>query len=119
MAFSQSNSLLTMQRPVVGPHSYCKHLPILSSVARRVVAQVVSASCAERNWSVYGQIMTRDRAAMKHQTSDKLVFCHEVIHIRDKVQDAAYRRSTIAWDESDSDTDSDASDDEDFSMFSR
>ena len=42
--------------------TYCAHLPHLSSVARRVLAQPVCASAAERNWSVYGCEACRARA---------------------------------------------------------
>lgn len=36
--------------------TYGKHLPNISGIATRVLAQVVCASAAERNWSIYGQI---------------------------------------------------------------
>jgi len=42
----------------------------LSSVARRVLAQPVCASAAERNWSVYGQVKTRERGRMGHAVGD-------------------------------------------------
>ena len=38
----------------------------------------VCASAAERNWSVYGRIKTKDRSRMSHETGDMLVYCHEV-----------------------------------------
>ena len=44
-----------------------------------VLAQPVSASAAERNWSVYGQIMTPARSRMHHARADKLVYCHEAL----------------------------------------
>ena len=58
----------------------------LSSVARRVLAQPICASAAERNWSVYGAIKTTARSRLGHAVSDKLVYCHE----------ALTRRSTCA-----------------------
>ena len=42
-----------------------------------VLAQPVSASAAERNWSVYGQIMTPARSRMHHARADKLEYCHK------------------------------------------
>ena len=36
--------------------TYCKHLPLLSAVARSVIEQPVCASAAERNCYIYGQI---------------------------------------------------------------
>ena len=73
-----------------------KHVPRLSSVAQRVLAQSVSASAAERNWSVYG-IMTPARSCMQHQRGDKLVYCHEALHLRAKLQRAAYVQKAVKW----------------------
>ena len=89
--------------------TYGKHLPHLSSVARRVLAQSVCASAAERNWSVYGQIKTASRSRMSHAVGDKLVYCHETLHLQNKVQKASYKQKVEKWD---SDSDSDESDDE-------
>ena len=47
-----------------------------------VLAQPVSASAAERNWSVYGQIMTPARSRMHHARADKLEYCHKALHLR-------------------------------------
>ena len=45
---------------------YGKHLPILSTIAGRVLAQPAAASAAERNWSVYGQIQGANKSRMQH-----------------------------------------------------
>ena len=93
----------------------------LASVARRVLAQNVSASAAERNWSVYGQIMTPSRSRMSHVRGDKLVYCHDargaaLLHMKLKLQGAGYKQATEKW-VSDSDSDeSDESDEEDLKM---
>ena len=92
---------------------YGKHLPHLSSVARRVLAQPVCASAAERNWSVYGMIKTSARGRMGHAVADKFVYCHEALHMRSKLQTASYTQVVEKWD---SDSDSDASDDDDLAM---
>ena len=91
--------------------TYGKHLPRLSSVARRVLAQPVCASAAERNWSVYGAVKTKARSRMGHAVGDKLVYCHEALHMRTKLQKASYRQEAekCKWD---TDSDSDVSDDE-------
>ena len=36
-------------------------MPLLSGVAKTVLEQVVSASAAERNWSIYGKIKDESR----------------------------------------------------------
>ena len=88
---------------------YGKHLPLLSSVACKVLAQTVCASAAERNWSVYGAVKTAARGRMGHAVGDKLVYCHEALHLKNKLQTASYTQSVEKWD---SDSDSDATDDE-------
>ena len=88
---------------------YGKHVPLLRSVAVKVLAQSVSASAAERNWSVYGQIMTPARSRMHHARADKLEYCHKALHLRAKLTKAGYGQSAVKWD---SDSDSDKTDDE-------
>lgn len=92
---------------------YGKHVPRLASAARRVLAQTVSASAAERNWSVYGKIMTPARSRTQHARADKLVYCHETLHLRAKLQRAGYVQKHVKWD---SDSDSDETDEEDLAM---
>ena len=78
-----------------------------------MLAQPVSASAAERNWSVYGMIKTSARGRMGHAVADKLVYCHEALHMQSKLQTASYTQAVEKWD---SDSDSDASDDDDLAM---
>lgn len=51
-AFTKQKVLLNakLMEPAAWWAQYCVHLPYLSSVARSVLAQVVCASAAERNW---------------------------------------------------------------------
>ena len=90
---------------------YARHLPILSSIASRVLAQPGAASAAERNWSVYGQIKSANKSCMQHRTSDKLVYCHETLHLQEKLQSAGWQADVVAH-ESDTDSDGCASDEE-------
>ena len=88
---------------------YGKHLPLIAGVARRVLAQPVCASAAERNWSVYGKIKTEQRSRLGHAVADKLVYAHEALHLREKLQSASYVQTVEKWD---TDSDSNESDDE-------
>ena len=74
-----------------------------------MLAQPVCASAAERNWSVYGAIKTAARSRLGHAVSDKLVYCHEALHMKQKLQSASYEQRAEKWD---TDSDSDESDDE-------
>ena len=91
--------------------TYGRHLPLLSSIASRVLAQPAAASWAERNWSIYGQIKTANKSRMQHRVADKLVYCHETIHLENKLQDAGWEPEVVAH-ESDSDSDEASSDEE-------
>ena len=54
--------------------------------------------------------MTPARSGMKHERGDKLVYCHEALHLRAKLQRAGYVQQAVKWD---SDSDSDETDEED------
>lgn len=88
---------------------YGKHLPLLSAIAPRVLAQPAAASAAERNWSIYGQIQGAHKSRMSHGTADKLVYCHEAMHVQLRMQDAGWSADVERWA---SDEDSDRSEDE-------
>lgn len=90
---------------------YGKAVPDITSVACSVLTQPVSASAAERNWSVYGAIMSSGRSRMSHVIADHLVYCHETLHLREKLQKSGYKEPTIKWD-SDSDEGTSSDDDD-------
>ena len=45
---------------------------------------------------------------MQHRVADKLVYCHETIHLQNKLQDAGWEAEVVAHE-----SDSDSSDDSD------
>ena len=55
-----------------------------------------------RNWSVYGQIHTAQKARLQHKTADKLVYCHEAMHLQQRMQNAGWKPDVERW-ESDED----------------
>ena len=57
--------------------------------------------------AIYGQIQTAQKARLQHKTADKLVYCHEAMHLQLRMQDAGWEADVERWE---SDTDSDASD---------
>eukprot|EP00966_Prymnesium_polylepis_P239094 5530092-Prymnesium_polylepis.2 len=91
---------------------YGGHLPLLAHMAKVVLSQVVSASTAERNWSVYGKIQS---ARMGHEVSDKRVYCHEALHLKEKLQNANYKVKVEKW-VSDSESGEESSDEEDYKV---
>ena len=102
-ARDSANSNAEKMEPAAWWSMYGRHLPILSSIASRVLAQPASASAAERNWSVYGRIHSAQKARMKHGTADKLVYCHETLHLEKEMVDAGWEPDAARW-ESDCDS---------------
>ena len=49
------------------------HLKAASPIAKVILSQGACASQAERNWKIYGRIMTPERSAMSHEKADKRV----------------------------------------------
>ena len=72
-----------------------------------------SAYLSHFNWSVYGQIKTRERSRMGHAVGDKLVYCHEALHLQNMLQKAKYQQKVLAWD---TDSDEDETDEEDLTV---
>ena len=66
----------------------------------QVLAQPVCASSAERNWSVYG-MFNQDGRVLAHAPRDranKRVYCHEALHLKEKLQSAGYKQEAVGWD---------------------
>ena len=53
--------------------------------------------------------VTKERSRMSHGVGDKLVYCHEALHLQKKLQTASYKAKVEEWD---SDSDSAESEDE-------
>ena len=54
---------------------------------------------------------------MGHAVADKRVYCHEALHLKQKLQSAGYKQAVEKWD---TDSDSDESDDEaDLAMYAK
>ena len=58
-----------------------------------------------------GQIKTANKSRMQHRTADKLVYCHETLHLQSEVQSAGWQAPVVEH-ESDTDSDEEASDTE-------
>ena len=71
--------------------------------------------CARVRAARHGQPVRRSRSVrvnrsrLRHYKADKLVYCHEALHLKQKMQKAGYKQKSVKWE---SDSDSDDSDDE-------
>ena len=73
-------------------------LPLTTSVLAQVVC--------ERNWSIYLWPAHQDQQAARTR------YCHEVLHLRDKLQKVSYQQKVHKW-ENDSDSQAWSDDDKD------
>ena len=66
---------------------------------------------------LYGRIKSKERSALQHEKSDTLVYCHEALHLREKLQKASFKQNIEeSVDDSDSDSDHGSSDEEDYAV---
>ena len=62
---------------------------------------------------LYFTLLTfKEHVQSGHGTSDKLVYCHEALHLQEKLQKAGYKPPVAKWD-SDSESDEDSDDEAD------
>ena len=54
--------------------TYGSHLPLLCKYAKCILAQPAAASCAGRNWSIYGLIKSDRRTRTRPVAADKRVY---------------------------------------------
>lgn len=64
-------------------------------------------------------IKSKSKTMLRHGTADKLVFCHEAIHLRSKLLSAGFKPEVEAWDEASDSDSADSGDEEDFSKYAR
>ena len=50
--------------------------PILQQLALRVLSQVTSSSCCERNWSTYGNLYSVKRSRIEQSRAETMVYVH-------------------------------------------
>lgn len=97
---------------------YGGHVELLQSVAQRVLGQLASASAAERNWSIYGQIKNDKALRLHHENADARVYAHEALHLKEKlneIEDGCVEE----WSDSDSNVSDEAGDVSDVSHLIR
>ena len=84
------------------------HLKAASPIAKVVLSQGACASQAERNWKIYGRIMTPERSAMSHEKADKRVFLYNVLQQERRAADANFMPPVIEWDDASSEEEDEA-----------
>ena len=79
------------------------HFRAASAIAKVVLLQgACCASQAERNWKIYGRILTPDRCKTSHDKADKRVFLYNTLQQEDRVADANFSAPLVEWDDASS-----------------
>ena len=84
--------------PMLWWSNYGSSLPMLLTVALKLLGQPCLSSCAERNWSTYGFIhcMRRNRITPKH--AEDLVFVHSNLRLLSRRRPEYTTGESKKWD---------------------
>jgi hypothetical protein len=50
--------------------------PLLQQLAMRLLSQVTSSSCCERNWSTYGNLYSLKKSRLEQSRAETMVYVH-------------------------------------------
>jgi len=73
-------------------------VPLLMSLAIKLLSQPASSSCCERNWSTYSFIHSVKRNALTPERAEDLVFVHSNLRHLSRRTDAYKTGETRMWD---------------------
>jgi hypothetical protein len=76
---------------------YQSMFPDLAPIAIRVLAQVVSATACERNWSTFGLLHTASRNRMLPKTAADLTFVCSSLRLRDQLAEDGHGDQFTEW----------------------
>ncbi|KAM0877623.1 hypothetical protein ACQ4PT_035393 [Festuca glaucescens] len=87
-----------MSSPMAWWTNHGSSIPLLQSLAIKLVSQPASSSCCERNWSTYSFIHSVSRNALTPERAQDLVFNHTNLRLLSRRFDAYKRGESLMWD---------------------
>jgi len=78
--------------------NYGHSIPLLMSLAIKLLSQPASSSCCERNWSTYSFVHSVKRNALTPERAEDLVFVHSNLRHLSRRSDAYKKGETTMWD---------------------
>ena len=72
--------------------------PPLQQLAMRLLSQVTSSSCCERNWSTYGNLYSVKRSRPEQSRAETLVYVHTNLRLIYSQRDEWLKGKTKMWD---------------------
>ncbi|XP_075638455.1 uncharacterized protein LOC142610526 [Castanea sativa] len=84
--------------PMIWWSNYGSKLPMLQTLALKVLGQPCSSSCAERNWSTYGFIHCMRRNRITPKRVEDLVFVHSNLRLLSRRREEYTKGNSKNWD---------------------
>lgn len=84
--------------PLLWWSTYGSNLPVLQTLALKLLGQPCSSSCAERNWSTYGFIHCMRRNRITPKRAEDLVFVHSNLRLLSRRRPEYTTGETKKWD---------------------
>ena len=72
--------------------------PPLQKLAMRILSQVTSSSCCERNWSTYGNLYSLKKSRLDQSRAESMVYVHTNLRIIYKQREEWVKGKTKMWD---------------------
>ena len=72
--------------------------PILQKIALRVISQVSSSSCCERNWSTYGNLYSLKKTRIEQSRAEMMVYVHTNLRLIYRKREEWVKGKTKMWD---------------------
>ncbi|KAL0005902.1 hypothetical protein SO802_013463 [Lithocarpus litseifolius] len=84
--------------PMLWWSNYGSKLPMLQTLALKLLGQPCSSSCAERNWSTYGFIHCMRRNRITPKRAEDLVFVHSNLRLLSRRREEYTKGESKKWD---------------------
>ena len=72
--------------------------PILQKLALRIISQVISSSCCERDWSTYGNLYNVKKNRLEQSRAESMVYVHSNLRLIYKKREEWVKGKTKMWD---------------------
>ena len=72
--------------------------PILQQLAMRILSQVTSSSCCERNWSTYGNLYSLKKSRLEQSRAEAMVYVHTNLRLIYRKRQEWLNGRTKMWD---------------------
>jgi len=72
--------------------------PILQKLALRIISQVTSSSCCERNWSTYGNLYSVKKSRLEQSRAESMVYVHSNLRLIYRKREEWVKGKTKMWD---------------------